>query len=96
VPPTHSGSLPAELGKLTKLVSFWVSNNQLTGIMSVMGAVTLLLAAALTNLHCVPPPPGSLPAELGKLTKLEDFRVAQNQLTGMMSGMGAVALLLLY
>jgi hypothetical protein len=38
--------LPAELGKLTKLEEFNVENNQLTGMMSVMSAVTLLLAAA--------------------------------------------------
>ena len=61
-----------------------------------MSAVALLLAAALTSLLCVPPPPGSLPAELGKLTKLEQFYASGNQLTGMMSVMSAVTLLLLY
>ena len=61
-----------------------------------MSAVALLLAAALTSLHCVPPSPGSLPAELGKLTKLKNFNVADNKLTGMMSVMSAVGLLLLY
>jgi hypothetical protein len=96
VPFPPPGSLPAELGKLTKLKVFSAWDNQLTGMMSVMSVVALLLAAALTSLHCVPfPPPGSLPAELGKLTKLERFDVSNNQLAGMMSVMSVVALLLL-
>ena len=31
------------------------------------------------------PTQGSLPAELGELTELEEFSVSRNQLTGMMS-----------
>jgi hypothetical protein len=83
--------LPAELGKLTKLEVFSVAGSHLTGMMSVMSAVALLLAAALTNPSlCAPPPPGSLPAELGKLTKLEKFYVRGNLIDGQASDLEAL------
>ena len=73
------GSIPAELGQLTKLETLRLSNNQLTGsIPAELGQLKNLKLLGLDFNQLT----GSIPTELGQLTKLERILLGGNQLTG--------------
>ena len=70
-------SLSSEIGKLTKLVTFDVSNNNLTGALPAeIGKFTKLetLDASDNNLT-------GIPAEIGRLTKLQTVDFSNNDIT---------------
>ena len=74
-----TGSIPAELGKLTNLNRLWLSSNQLTGTIPVeLGNLTNLEALSLGSNRLT----GTIPAELGNLTNLETLNLGSNRLTG--------------
>ena len=75
------GSLPAELGNLTSLISLTIKSNStgLTGsIPSSIGNLTNLLATNLSANALS----GSIPTTIGNLTKLTSLNLFGNQLTG--------------
>jgi Leucine-rich repeat (LRR) protein len=74
-----TGSIPAELGNLTALLSLSLRSNNLTGsIPPELGNLTALSGLSLhfNDLS------GPIPAELGNLTALVSFRLDGNQLSG--------------
>ena len=74
-----TGSIPAELGKLTNLDRLSLFSNQLTGtIPAELGNLTNLEALNLGGNRLT----GTIPAELGKLTNLDHLRLGGNDLTG--------------
>jgi hypothetical protein len=74
-----SGSLPAELGKLTSLQELALSANNLSGSLPAeLGNLTSLQDLSLSSNDLN----GSLPAELGDLTSLQEFYIGGNKLTG--------------
>ena len=74
-----TGSIPAELGKLTNLNRLSLSSNQLTGtIPAELGNLTNLEALSLGSNRLT----GTIPAELGKLTNLDYLSLNGNDLTG--------------
>jgi len=74
-----SGSMPPELGNLTKLEFLYLENNQLTGaIPSELGNLTDLTLLHLLNNQLS----GNIPVELGNLSNLEYLILSGNQLTG--------------
>ena len=74
-----TGSLPAELGRLTQLQRLWLQDNQLTGgIPAELGQLTQLQYLNLSENRLT----GEIPVELGQLTRLGGLRLQTNQLTG--------------
>ncbi len=74
-----TGSIPPELGDLSKLRRMALDHNDLTGsIPSALGKLSELkeLALEFNNLS------GAIPAELGALTNLDKLFLQSNQLTG--------------
>ena len=73
------GEIPAELGKLDRLVSIRFNNNELTGeIPPELGNLTNLNRLVL-NVNSLS---GSVPSELGNLTKLQELWIKANNLSG--------------
>ncbi len=74
-----TGSIPAELGNLTKLQTLSLINNQLTGrIPPELGNLTNLQMLNLDKNQLT----GSIPPALGNLTKLRALNLTYNRLTG--------------
>ena len=74
-----TGSIPAELGHLTKLTELHLNENQLTGpIPPELGNLTNLLYLSLDENQLT----GPIPPELGNLTNLLHLHLDENQLTG--------------
>ncbi len=74
-----SGTLPAELGKLTGLVELVLHDNQLTGSLPVeLGQLSELSVLFLQNNHLT----GELPEELSQLSQLRTLWLHSNRLTG--------------
>ena len=74
-----TGSIPPELGNLTKLETLYLDRNQLSGpIPSEIGSLSNLNYLALNGNQLT----GSIPPELGNLTKLETLYLDRNQLSG--------------
>ncbi len=72
-----------ELNEEGRVVSFWVSNNNLTGhISSELGRLTALEELALSGSHSSNGLTGSIPASLGKLSRLQSLWLDRNELTG--------------
>ena len=82
VTPTYqslNGTIPAQLGGLSKLEDLQLSNNALTGsIPAELGALRELDILYLFNNELT----GAIPAELGNLAKLRFLGLRDNQLTG--------------
>ncbi|CAM9264786.1 unnamed protein product, partial [Ectocarpus fasciculatus] len=73
------GSIPKELGALTKLETLNLGGNNSTGsIPKELGDLTNLEAIHLGDNQLT----GTIPKELGALTKLEELFLGNNQLTG--------------
>ena len=74
-----TGTIPAELGKLTNLAQLWLYRNSLTGAIPVeLGNLTNLTLLHLYSNSLT----GAIPAELGKLTNLTQLWLYNNSLTG--------------
>ena len=74
-----SGSIPAELGNLTKLEFMALDRNKLSGpIPPELGNLTKLERLYLYNNELS----GSIPTELGNLSKLDGLALSGNQLSG--------------
>jgi len=74
-----TGEIPYEIGQLTNLFSFGLSNNQLTGsIPPEIGNLTDLTELDLRGNQLT----GSIPSEIGNLTNLTSLNLYGNQLTG--------------
>ena len=74
-----SGSIPAELGRLTNLASLSLGSNNLSGPIPVeLGRLTNLAYLNLQDSNLS----GSIPAELGRLTNLEILNLDDNSLSG--------------
>ena len=74
-----TGSIPAELGRLEKLVWLDLDGNALTGpIPAELGTLANLRRLTLDGNVLT----GSIPPELGNLSSLEELRLAGNRLTG--------------
>lgn len=68
-----TGSLPSEIGKLTKLEILNVSNNNMTGIPAEIGQLSKLRILNYANNQIT-----GLPNELGNLSNLEQFDLSGN------------------
>ena len=74
-----AGSIPAELGNLSKLTSLSLHDNALTGsIPAELGNLSSLTSLSLSNNALT----GSIPAELGNLSSLTSLSLHDNALTG--------------
>jgi hypothetical protein len=74
-----SGSIPAEIGSLTKLEWLDLSLNQLSGpIQATIGRLTSLIDLELSSNQLS----GPIPAEIGDLASLEWLSLSSNQLSG--------------
>ena len=74
-----SGSIPAELGNLTKLMFLQIRGNSFSGsIPAELGNLTNLTNLALDNNSLS----GSIPVELGSLTNLSTLKLHNNSLIG--------------
>jgi Leucine-rich repeat (LRR) protein len=74
-----SGTIPSELGQLSKLVYLILNNNHLTGtIPSVLGQLSKLEFLYLHNNQLT----GTIPSEIGQLSNLAGLILADNQLSG--------------
>jgi len=74
-----SGTLPPELGNLSKLRYLWLANNHLIGqIPAELGKLKYLEKLVLNNNQLS----GPIPEELAKLESLQYLRLDHNQLTG--------------
>ena len=74
-----TGTIPSELGRLTKLQYLVLVNNQLTGgIPPELGSLTNLESLHLGSNRLT----GEIPRELGGLTNLTGLSLSDNQLTG--------------
>ena len=75
------GSIPPEIGNLTKLTKLILSNNEFTGeIPSEIGNLTNLTNLRLEYNQLT----GSIPSEMGNLINLEYFRLDHNDFTGLL------------
>ena len=74
-----SGTIPAELGNLSKLKTLSLGVNQLTG--SIPAELGNLINLETLNLY-YNQLSGTIPAELGNLSKLKKLSLGVNQLTG--------------
>ena len=76
-----TGSIPTEIGNLTKLTKLILSNNEFTGeIPSEIGNLTNLTNLRLEYNQLT----GSIPSEMGNLINLEYFRLDHNDFTGLL------------
>ena len=74
-----TGSIPAELGKLSQLRSLWLDDNQLSGnIPTELGNLSQLTYLDLSGNQLT----GNILAELGNLPQLTSLYLGSNQLTG--------------
>ncbi len=74
-----SGTIPAEIGDLTKLKFLYLDNNQLSGnIPAQIGNLTSLQGLTLYANQLT----GNIPSEIGNLTKLQELELDDNQLSG--------------
>jgi len=74
-----SGSIPPELGNLSKLQLLWLYSNQLSGsIPAELGGLSNLTDIIVSANQLS----GSIPAELCNLTKLGQFQIFNNNLEG--------------
>ena len=74
-----TGTIPAELSRLTGLAQLTLINNQLTGtIPSGLGGLTNLTQLQLWGNRLV----GAIPSEIGSLTNLQQLHLYDNRLTG--------------
>ena len=74
-----TGTIPTELGNLTKVSQLWLAHNQLTGtIPSELGNLTNVKELHLDDNRLT----GAIPAELAELSGLRQLFLADNQLTG--------------
>ena len=74
-----SGAIPAELGRLTSMISLELEGNELTGsIPPEIGNLVNLKVLNVSGNRLT----GSIPADLGKLTNLELLLLKGNELTG--------------
>jgi len=74
-----TGSLPAEIGYLSKLQRLYLGNNHITGgIPLELGNLNSLMRLDLYNNQLS----GSIPAEIGNLSNLENLYLDKNQLSG--------------
>lgn len=74
-----SGTLPPELGNLSKLKYLWLAHNQLHGTIPIeLGKLSELRELALHHNHLS----GGIPVELATLSKLTSLRLDNNQLEG--------------
>jgi hypothetical protein len=74
-----NGSIPAQLGSLTRLTALQLAGNQLSGsIPPELGGLTRLAYLHLGNNQLS----GSIPSELGGLANLTDLTLGSNQLIG--------------
>ena len=73
------GTIPSELGRLSKLTRLWLSGNELSGsIPAALGNLTALKDLDLSNNQFT----GPIPRELGNLPKLTDLNLSRNQFNG--------------
>ena len=79
-----AGALPPEIGNLTALTGFVLSNNQLTSLPTEIGNLT-----ALTWLNLDRNQLTSVPSQIGNLTSLTGLGLTNNQLTDLPSTIGA-------
>ena len=78
-----TGSLPAELGRLTQLQRLELFHHQLTGgIPPELSQLTQLQYLDLSENRLT----GAIPGELGQLTNLANLDLSHNRLTGAISG----------
>ena len=73
-----SGSIPAELGRLTNLTWLYLDHNNLSGIPAELGRLTNLQGLYLSYNDLS----GSIPAELGRLSNLTHLDLDYNDLSG--------------
>ena len=74
-----SGQIPAELGRLSKMLWINLSHNQLSGeVPPQFGNLSELVGLQLRNNRFT----GSIPPQLGNLHKLKGLQIADNQFTG--------------
>ena len=74
-----SGTIPAEIGNLSRLTELELGGNQLSGTIPVeLGNLTRLTTLDLNDNQLS----GTIPAELGNLTRLTTLRLDDNQLSG--------------
>ena len=85
-----NGTIPASLGKLSKLEALFLTFNQLTGsIPADLGSLTDLWQLFLNDNQLT----GAIPVELSELTRLTSLNLAGNQLSGCIpDGLGKVAI----
>ena len=78
-PNSLTGSIPAQLGSLTKLIHLFLDGNSLSGsIPEELGNMSALASLALNDNNLT----GSMPVSLGKLTELRLFNLSANSLSG--------------
>ena len=74
-----SGTIPGEIGNLTRLTELGLSGNQLSGIIpGEIGNLTRLTILALGDNQLS----GTIPGEIGNLTRLTELYLTSNQLSG--------------
>ncbi len=74
-----SGTIPGEIGNLTRLGSLWLEDNDLSGaIPAAIGNLTNLRILSMWNNSLS----GPIPAEIGNLTNLRELSLGGNALTG--------------
>jgi Leucine-rich repeat (LRR) protein len=73
-----NGTLPSEIGALTRLTSLALSGDKLSGrLPTEVGKLTMLASLKLDNQYFT----GPLPTEIGLLTRLTDLSLTRNQFT---------------
>jgi hypothetical protein len=76
---SFSGSIPSELGKLSKLVSMELHENSLSGsIPSELGLLSSITSILLSNNSL----DGTIPSEIGQLSSLKNMKLSNNSLGG--------------
>jgi len=74
-----SGTLPTELGALTRLIYMHMYDNQVTGtVPTELGSLTALTYMDIERNQLT----GTMPTELGALTSLRELELLENQITG--------------
>ncbi|WP_202965050.1 leucine-rich repeat domain-containing protein, partial [Neochlamydia sp. EPS4] len=78
--------LPPEIGQLSQLRRFYLSQNQLTSLPAEIGQLSNLLHLNLNQNQLT-----ALPAEIGQLSKLQGLELNQNQLTALPTEIGQLS-----